>query len=347
MALPQLKSTDNIINHYLFSTLKVGWIGVDMFFVLSGFLITGIIWKQKDKSAKDYFGNFYAKRFLRIFPVYYLYITLVFFVFIHLGDIGNTWHEKINQIPLFHYLIHIQNFSIASVDKWPGPMGITWSLAIEEHFYLIWPLLIFLLNKKWINRILIVILILSPIIRAYFNFHTHSHLSSYVITFCRLDALSFGSLIALNKDKLSVRYSIIALIISSFSIALIFFLKGKYYYHDTLVSTIGYSLNYILMGSILILIINNKFKILNHFFELKFLQKMGKYSYSIYLFHAPINGFFILLSHNINTNTNSINWSIIQLLYAVIIIFLSFLVGYISYNLFEKHFLKLKMRFNG
>lgn len=121
----------------------MGWLGVSFFFVLSGFLITRIL--IESKSGNNFFSNFYIRRSLRIFPLYYLYILVIFIYCTYLG-IQDTQNW-------LYYIFYVQNYTMA----WNGFMyvpgqefGHTWSLAVEEQFYLLWPLVVFFCNRKWI-----------------------------------------------------------------------------------------------------------------------------------------------------------------------------------------------------
>ena len=116
-----------------------GWMGVDLFFVLSGFLITGIL---VDTNRSDsYFKNFYVRRCLRIWPLYY---SLLFFMFVIVRFLSRSQFQIVLQTssPWWAFPLYLQNFLLPISTNAAGPLGVTWSLAIEEQFYLIWPLLL-------------------------------------------------------------------------------------------------------------------------------------------------------------------------------------------------------------
>src|SRR5580704_8273950 len=116
-----------------------GWMGVDLFFVLSGLLITGILLDTKESDG--YFKNFYARRCLRIWPLYYSVLILMFVIVPHLRP--QDAHAIFQRSsPWWAYPFFLQNFFVAIPAQAAGPLGVTWSLAIEEQFYLVWPLFI-------------------------------------------------------------------------------------------------------------------------------------------------------------------------------------------------------------
>ncbi len=344
------------INHY-------GWAGVQLFFVMSGFLITGILWNERKKkepiSAK--FKSFWIRRSLRIFPLYfgYLFVITIAYLLFKFPSYFETY---------FPYLItYTTNFTRLLPD-WQGNPLFThlWSLAIEEQFYLIFPFFILLGSPKFIRVFLILVLIFSPIFRYFLgnhylnmgletevaadavNFHTLSHMDS----FC------FGGLIpvfALNKKiKKPLRLFFIIFLIA-IAVGVINFLHspdGFNYWED-----LGFNRflmnNYqpVWMFSIvnltaaaLILLLVNIFSTtafasnVKKFFEQDFLVQIGKVSYGMYVFHWVV---LVYIFNNIY-KPESIGGKLLMFIPYTITVFL---VAKISYNLFEKHFIKLKDRF--
>lgn len=168
-----------------------GWMGVDLFFVLSGFLITGIL--VDTKQAVSYFKNFYARRCLRIWPLYYSVLLLMLVVIPLLRPtVGRAIFEKSS--PWWAYPLYLQNFVIAIPTQAAGSLSVTWSLAIEEQFYLVWAAVVRFCSLTQLKRIAITVVCISPLIRAVlsmYHFHIYSNL------FCRLDGLMAGALLAL------------------------------------------------------------------------------------------------------------------------------------------------------
>src|SRR5688572_17459077 len=136
-----------VLIYHLFPYIPIagiGWTGVDLFFVLSGFLITRILLETKNKPK--YFQRFYTKRALRIFPLYYLFI-IVCVIINHLIPLNGLKLLPENILYVLTYTLNFQFYDINGLV--PGfAMNHFWSLAIEEHFYLIWPLMVWLMNKR-------------------------------------------------------------------------------------------------------------------------------------------------------------------------------------------------------
>src|SRR5579864_5742100 len=115
-----------------------GWIGVDLFFVLSGFLITRILLESKDMPR--YYLNFYARRGLRVWPVYYLLLFFVFVISAHLPPHWNRYFPR-TLFPARFFVFYLQN-TFLDLPTIPFALAVTWSLATEEQFYLVWPFLV-------------------------------------------------------------------------------------------------------------------------------------------------------------------------------------------------------------
>jgi peptidoglycan/LPS O-acetylase OafA/YrhL len=168
-----------------------GWMGVDLFFVLSGLLITGIL--LDGKQSEGYFTNFYARRCLRIWPLYYCVIFFMFVVvpFLRPSD-ADTLYKSAS--PWWAYPLFLQNFLVPNPSRAAGPLGVTWSLAVEEQFYLVWPWVVRYCSSAQVRRLAISVICLSPALRVFLSFHD---VDLYTNVFCRLDGLMAGALLAL------------------------------------------------------------------------------------------------------------------------------------------------------
>jgi len=184
-------NTDNYPTLHLGWIATYGWMGVDLFFVLSGFLITGIL--LDSRSSDGYFRDFYARRCLRIWPLYYAALVFMFVVvpFLHPAERANIFGVRSG--PWWSYLIFLQNFLVPVPTNALGLLGVTWSLAVEEQFYLIWPLIVRFCSVEQIRRIAFIVICVSPWIRLYLSRHA---VIIYSNSFCRLDGLMAGALLA-------------------------------------------------------------------------------------------------------------------------------------------------------
>jgi peptidoglycan/LPS O-acetylase OafA/YrhL len=181
-----------------------GWVGVDLFFVLSGFLITGILLRQV--GTPGWVGRFYERRALRILPIYFL--VLVGTVWI--APLFMHWLLPLVEAPradFIWYATFLHNWLNLGANGWPrgdNLIGQLWSLAVEEQFYLIWPALIALFGVRRIPFIAVAVLLLAPAARMLLGANGYSYDVTYALTICRADALAAGALLAIAVSRRSV-----------------------------------------------------------------------------------------------------------------------------------------------
>jgi peptidoglycan/LPS O-acetylase OafA/YrhL len=174
------------------SLLRAGWCGVDLFFVLSGFLITGIL--LDTQQAPNYFLRFFARRVLRIFPVYYLTLTVVLLAarFVPVFDsVLPSQHDRL------FYFVFLNNWWGLLHDTWHANIiGHFWSLAVEEQFYLVWPFIVWRLSPRLVATVSLAGICLAPVIR--FAVYAHWGLIRDIFEnpFCRMDSLLMGAFLA-------------------------------------------------------------------------------------------------------------------------------------------------------
>lgn len=299
----------------------VGQTGVTLFFVLSGFLITRILLQSKE--SPHYFTFFYIRRSLRIFPLYYLFLALSFFIFPLLipgqaVTLRDTWP----------YWVYMQNF--ARTFNWhsAGPLHF-WSLAVEEHFYLFWPVIVYFSTYKRLFWIIISFIVLAILCRVYLISTGNVYGISF-FTFTQFDCLAIGSFLAINEVKKWVSIKQILI----FTIFLAIFLSGFWVLiGGKALNTVQYfklpviACFYAGLISVLILYKTP----LNAFFKTRILTYTGKISYGLYVYH-PIC--FFIIHHYIA-------FKYILAEFAVSFLF-SYIIATISYYSFENQFIKMK-----
>lgn len=314
---------------YLNKLANIGGTGVSLFFVLSGFLITRLL--LKSKINKNYFLNFYARRALRIFPLYYLFLTIYYFVFPY------CFNEKITPLKdQIFYWTYLQNFAMTFHwgGGWLGPVHF-WSLAVEEHFYLIWPIVILITKINRLTKIIYIILGIAIILRAVFLFN---NIEVFYFTFTRFDELALGGLLAILEyrnllGKIQPIYFLKLFLLTMIPTVILWTLySGLENKWVQLVKFNLMSLSYFfVIGFVMMLKENNKIK---EILKGQFLMYSGKISYGLYVFHPLC--FWVY--------NRSFHFGL------VIDIILSFaftyIIAHLSFKYFESYFLRLKKTFN-
>jgi len=269
-----------------------GWAGVDLFFVLSGFLITGILLDAKTQTRWTFFSDFYLKRVFRILPLYYA-ICLAYFVIIPYLNTGQVRPFS----TAVWYWAHLSNFFQAAGGN-AGPLNVSWSLAVEEQFYLLWPLVVWSARPSTLARICVAAILSAFTLRCAMAFGGISAHAIYLFTPCRIDALAVGACIALAARSPAaptlVKWTPAALVFSLLAIVGVI-LPGIVWTQDYVtaaatdnpyVYTLGLSLNAFFFGCVLItLLASPSTSWLHRTFKNPILRNFGKYSYCIYLIH--------------------------------------------------------------
>lgn len=300
--------------------------GVDLFFVLSGFLITGIL--LDTKQSDGYFRNFYARRCLRIWPLYY---SLLIFMFLIVPRLRPSDAHAIfeRSSPWWAYLFFLQNFLVANPTQAAGPLGVTWSLAIEEQFYLIWPLFVRYFSSGQIKRIAMGVILVSPPVRFYLTLH---HVDIYSNLFCRLDGLMAGALLAvLLRAKAFMPLKHVTLAWMSFLLAALLTILAEY----RQARWITFSMTSLGSVSVVYLSLFSRWNRIQSIFKNRFLTYTGVVSYGLYLLHKiPLD-----VTKAIHVN----GYPFFSISMTVV---LSYLLAAVSWRVLEKPFLRLKRFFD-
>lgn len=347
---------DPKIYEFFSRIISNGWIGVDLFFLLSGFLITGNL--LDTKKNKKYFIVFFTKRILRIFPLYYLFLFIIFLLFPLLYSNDKSSIDLFKS-SLFWYYTHLTNIGMVfDIGLWlPFATSHLWSLSVEEQFYIIWPFVVLFIDRKYFIIFCISICVISPIFRwlllelDIFSDNHYSNInivnfSIYILTPCRLDGFVFGAIISYiirYKDPKFFIDQLKRLFFFSLLLLIIIFIytKGNFGWDQFIVQTFGYSALSLFFGLILYSSIC-EFKFLN-FLNSDILVFFGRYSYSMYLFHMPIH--YIVTNSIINNYAFFYYNSLLKtfLCFAISMIF-TIIVSILTWNICEKHFIKIKNR---
>lgn len=344
--------------------MMLGWCGVDLFFVLSGFLITSIL--LHTRGGKEYFRAFYARRALRILPLYYLLLVFVLVVlprFAHLkaADFADASSHQ------WTYWLFLSNFKNALEGDFGHPMlAVTWSLAIEEQFYLLWPLVVLLAGPRglrWLCPIvasgaLVCRLTLSTAVGA-------DPVALYTLTPCRLDGLALGALVAAlvyegwRPDRFAKWFAPFAalayLVVLASEIARPIPEPGRAYTYSWFVCGPGFTLLSLAASGLLLLALSPAAAPrLSHVLRADWLRSFGKYSYGIYLLHLPVRS---LLRDALFGPAEAGGQPLIafpawggsqlfgQALFYPLLIAVGWLVGWLSWRVIEGPALRLKRYF--
>jgi peptidoglycan/LPS O-acetylase OafA/YrhL len=333
---------------FLGNLFYYGLFGVDLFFVLSGFLITGILYDSLQDNG--YFRKFYARRALRIFPLYYgvLIVCLLLTKPLHLhwGDMG------------WMLLLYLQNLHPQTILSFsPGAhIGLYhfWSLAIEEQFYLVWPAIIYFVRDR--RKLLLMTLAGSAaalLLRVVILLYDGSGFAIHVSTLCRADALLVGGALAmLYRSSLWPRLTRLApwgfLAFGGITAALIVLLEHIFVLSPLHMLYWLETVRYTLLALSFVWLVAWSLKrgsTCERIFQVSGLRFFGKYSYGIYVLHVIILGELLLpLRGAIAHFTDSKLLAVVG--GGVICLALAVFAAWLSYNLYEKPFLRLKHFFN-
>ncbi len=267
----------------------IGWAGVDVFFVLSGFLITGIL--VETKGQPRYWRSFLIRRGLRIFPLYYAVLVLLVLVGLVLargGATGGAAGELVRGLEhMWVNFLYVTNFAVATWGEDRVPLDSAWSLAIEEQFYLVYPAIVLACSRRRLAHVLVGMVIAAPILRVLaFELGPQPVLGPYVLPFCRMDALAIGALVRLAYDApdhpalTALRRHAPALCVAAVAVLIAWSRK------DLRFVAIGYTLSAVAAAALLVRILQGGDRsLLRRAFESRTLVHIGKVSYAVYLFH--------------------------------------------------------------
>jgi len=332
---------------FVVAALHRGWIGVQLFFVLSGFLITGILLDARD--APDYYRSFFVRRALRIFPLYYATLLVLFVLLPALGLVPTSF--KRDAMVELSYWAYFSN--------WYGPfhqgeesVSHFWSLALEEQFYFLWPFVIHRRSAGWVMRLCLAIAAASLLFRVVMLLAGTPAQAIYQFLVTRMDALALGGAAAAAFRVPSAaswtldhrRFLLGASLLSLVAGAVIS--RGYNFTHP---ATLSLGFTFLAVAFALLVAAGVAADLLGAAgwpaaLRWSFLRRVAKYSYAMYVLSVPLHflvGKPVLSALGLAAG-NSI---LVDLAYIIVGTALSFLAAAASFHLLEVHFLNLKYRF--
>jgi len=321
-----------------YNCVRIGWIGVDLFFVLSGFLITGNL--IRSRNSQNYYQVFYFHRLLRIFPLYYLVVSLVMFL-------GPEHYKFSDQI---WFWLNLSNIPTAFNPLLILPLAHIWSLAVEEQFYAFWPPIVRRFELKTVAIVCLCLIVGLFVLRnlpVTMELHRRYPEAVYRLTPFRIDTLCGGALLAVVVNQypefLQHRWKMRGLFLFS---ALVFIVTGIGHMPGShAIIRLGYTSMIVAFTSLIALCLSRD-GLTRRVFSNSFLRRMGSYSYCFYLIHPflmiytnkhpsvhdNLAGFF-----HISASSN-LTWFVLAAIEFAIDLFICAL----SYRFFEQPILKLK-----
>lgn len=346
-------SPTNGIERVVVGVTNYGSYGVELFFILSGFLITGILYDTRNKP--HYFRNFIMRRVLRIVPLYYGVLILVFFVAPLIPSLRGPSLDYLVGRQAWAWLYAV-NVYIAKYGDWVfSYLDHFWSLAVEEHFYLVWPLVVFALARhpRSLISVSIAVSLGAMLARLTGSVMGISWWTLYVLTPFRLDGLALGAFLALvvrrpgGSDWLIRALPVAAVGVSVLLAATFIWTRLVSRENLELVLPVRASSIVLLLACLLVwALIAPERSATSRFFRSRFLVFLGTYSYGLYVYHH-------FISYYLATNRTEFalaEWvgshTVAVALQAALGATVSVALAYVSYEFYEKRFLRLKRLFD-
>lgn len=330
------KFRSDILTFFFTKILPNGIFGVDLFFVLSGYLITSILINAKENSPlEDRIGiikTFYFRRTLRTFPIYFL---LVLFVCV--------FNDEFVRSNILYFLTYTSNFLAFKTKIWFS-ISHTWSLAVEEQFYLVWPWIIFFSPKKHLLKIIIFCCMLG--ITSSIIFQQYYGSFFFILPLPCITALSIGALYAYSQSDTGFNKKVISILLALLPFGIVLFFVQQFGYKLPFIRVA----NSIISINLLIYITNERYNAITEFIlNNRFFNYVGKISYGLYLYHAILPHYYYQFINYLNQSMNFSDYTIKILTYPppsyIIQLALLFIISHISYTYIEVKILKFKRHF--
>ncbi|CAG0980901.1 O-acetyltransferase OatA [Myxococcaceae bacterium] len=350
---------------------SLGWTSVDLFFVLSGYLITGILLRAR--GGASYFSSFYARRALRIFPLYYA-VLVFFFVIVPrldaLWDPSAFWVGGSEGETLWYWL-YLENLRVAFTGSFNHHfLGIVWTLCIEEQFYLLWPVVVLLATRERLVRICLGLMVGAFVLRIVLVWLGAPSLTVLTLTPCRIDTLAAGALLAvwMQDGAIATKLRDAARWVLPIA-ALVWLGVVLYARHETAVvlpagqvpspderaalamaftrsgwvQTLGYEADLFFYAALLVIALSTRgVGVFARVLSSGFLRSFGRTSYAIYLLHL----FVAELARPLyDPQRTSLPFVVEQMIWWAVALSLIWGVAWMSWVFFESPILRLKRHF--
>jgi peptidoglycan/LPS O-acetylase OafA/YrhL len=329
--------------------LRQSWCGVDLFFVLSGFLIGGILIDARE--SKHFFRTFYLRRAFRILPLYFL-VLISFSVGAYLTERG--WGASVKYAfdqngPIWSYWFLVQNIWSAATGQWGSHwLGVTWSLAIEEQFYITLPLLVRYTSTRLLPWVVLALVGLAPILRTILYYHYQfGQFSGYWLMPCRTDALGLGVLLAVLirsahgwRTLINNKWIVVVSLCASCAGFVWLDIHGCGVGTEPM-ATYGHSVLAVFFASLIAWMLIVPTGSLCRIMRFKPLGFLGIIAYGVYLLHYPI--LVLVQGSGLFKPTNADTWD--GVLITMLALGLTILFSTLSWTLVEKRLLSVAHRF--
>jgi len=327
--------------HFFRNNFPFGWVGVDLFFVLSGFLITGKL--VESMNSPGFLRSFYIRRILRIVPLYFAVLAFFFLLLPFLNtDFYKHALQSLSKQQWYYWTFSV-NF-LEAKHGWPTNISLNhlWSIACEMQFYLIWPFVIrWVVNHRQARLAAFLFVVLFALVfrTLITDLLSLNYLANYVLPFSRIDAFAIGGFLYFYCTSSRPPNFRLLLLVGLASITIILFLvfwfELNWHYSNYPVQTVGYTLNAFFWGSVVGISCLSRFN--NHFLY-KCLAKAGKYSYGLYIFHVPV---MVAVQKTIKESIGDDR----VILVAAVSFFISILLAVLSYHSYERYFFRMRPAF--
>lgn len=337
------------LDRFMIQIPLIGWSGVDLFFILSGFLITGILIDAR--GSDRYFSSFYARRTLRIFPLYYLIVFLSLVVLPRFP----AWHDLLagsgaprEQLP---YWLYLTNFAVAARDRLlHGVLDVAWSLAIEEQFYLVWAAIVWLCPARVLGVLCAAMIVAAPLARTWALAQGAEPIDVYVLTPYRADALAVGALLAWTTRRGWLagqgRTALVSAAVALSGVIFVCWMDGESWWWGPAMQRAGYSLLALASGGMLVAALMLPPEHLwPRMLSAGWLRAFGKYSYCLYLIHLPVRRVVQTFVFSPDQFTLLATPWLGQLVFYAAATAPAFAIAWTSWRVFEGPILRLKARF--